>query len=262
MIQVILFSAFAGICGLGFGGLLAALLLRKRSSDTIICWLLSFAAGVMISIVCFRLIPEAFEYANMFISLLGIIFGIFIIMILNRVVDKMTETRKEKLEVHHTHEELFHESQFVAGRGSMMRSGVIMFLAIALHNIPEGIAIGAGGIHTFQLGVLLAIIIALHNIPEGAAVAAPLLVGGIKKWKVVILTALLGIPTLIGGIIGALIGNISEIAVAISLSVAGGAMLYVVFGEIMPQSIVMTKNRTASIVTLFGIIVGLIITRI
>ena len=75
------------------------------------------------------------------------------------------------------------------------------------------------------------------------------------------LTALCGATTLLGGLIGILIGNISDFAVALSLSTAGGAMLYIVFGEIIPQSIVMTKNRTASIVTLFGIIIGLIATQ-
>ena len=104
--------------------------------------------------------------------------------------------------------------------------------------------------------------IAIHNIPEGMAIAAPLLAGGINKGKVIFLTSLSGATTLVGGFIGILIGSISEFAIAISISAAGGAMLYVVFGEIVPQSIIMTRNRTASIITLFGIIVGLIVTQI
>jgi ZIP family zinc transporter len=88
------------------------------------------------------------------------------------------------------------------------------------------------------------------------------LAGGVSKFKVVLLTALSGAPTLIGGLAGMLLGSISDIAVALSLSSAGGAMLYIVFGEMMPQSIIMMKNRTASIITLFGIIVGLIVTQV
>jgi ZIP family zinc transporter len=144
----------------------------------------------------------------------------------------------------------------------MLRSGILIFIAIALHNIPEGMAIGAGGSHNFQLGFLLALMITVHNIPEGMAIAAPLLAGGLSKKRVILLTALCGATTLIGGLIGILIGNISQFAVAISLSCAGGAMLYIVFGEMIPQSVIMTKNRTASIITLFGIIVGLMITRV
>ena len=261
MTQMVLFSAIAGICGTGLGGLACALLLKK-SSDNMTCWMLSFAAGVMVSIVCFGLIPEAIELTNTAIPISGLVLGIIIIMMLNRIFDKITLKRKEHLKIHSTPEELFHESDIIKENAKMLRSGILILIAISLHNIPEGIAIGAGGSHNFRLGLLLAIMIALHNIPEGMAIAAPLLSGGINRWKVILLTAMSGAPTFLGGIIGILIGNISDLAVAMSLSAAGGAMLYVVFGEIIPQSIIMTKNRTSSIIALFGIIVGLIVTQI
>jgi len=261
MIQIIILSAVAGICGMGSGGLITAMLL-KRPSDNMICWLLSFAAGVMVSIVCFGLLPEAFHLTGIVISVSGLILGILLIMGLNYLVDKISFTRKENLKIHSTHEELYHESQLINNRTRILRSGVLIFTAISLHNVPEGIAIGAGGSHDIHLGALLAIMIAFHNIPEGMAIAAPLLAGGINKWKVVLLSAISGATTLLGGLIGILVGSISDFAIAISLSMAGGAMLYIVFGEIVPQSIVMTKNRTASIVTLFGIIVGLIVTQV
>jgi len=261
MIQIIIYSAVAGICGMGLGGIIAAIMLKKPS-DQMICWLLSFAAGVMVSIVCFGLIPEAFELAGLTVLIIGLILGIVIVMGLNFLVDKITAASKENTKIHTTHEELFHESNLIKNPAMLLHSGIIILLAISLHNIPEGMAIGAGGSYNFQLGALLAIMIAFHNIPEGMAVAAPLLAGGINKWKVIFLTALSGATTLVGGLIGILIGSISEIAIALSLSAAGGAMLYVVYGEIVPQSVIMTKNRTASIVTLFGIIVGLIVTRI
>ena len=261
MSQMVLFSAIAGICGTGFGGLISAIMLR-RSSANMACWMLSFAAGVMVSIVCFGLAPDAVRLAGVTVSISGLILGIVIIMILNRIVDKITATRGENLKVHYTHEELYHESRIIKDRTKMLSSGILMLIAIGLHNIPEGIAIGAGGSHDFRLGALLAVMIALHNIPEGMAIAAPLLAGGINRWKVVYLTALSGAPTFLGGLAGIAIGSISDMAIAMSLSAAGGAMLYIVFGEIIPQSIVMTRNRTASIVTLFGIIIGLIVTQI
>ena len=261
MTEVILFTAVAGICGMGLGGLASAAL-YKHSSENMTCWVLSFAAGVMISIVCFGLAPEAFALAGVMVSVAGLIAGILVIMVLNRAVDKITGTKEDNHKIHHTHEELYHESHIIQSRTKMLRAGLIMFTAIALHNIPEGIAIGAGGSYDFQLGVLLAAMIALHNIPEGMAIAAPMLAGGIGRPKVILLTALSGAPTLLGGLIGILIGHISDTAIAVSLSAAGGAMLYVVFGEIIPQVIVMTKNRTATIITLFGIIVGLMVTQI
>ena len=260
MLRIIIFSAVAGICGTGLGGLVSAILL-KRPSETLVCWMLSFAAGVMVSIVCFGLVPEAFELVGIIVSVSGLMLGVIIVMGLSRIVDKITETKAENLRIHHTHEELYHESRIINDKAKMLRSGILVLTAIGLHNIPEGLAIGSGGQHDFRLGALLALMIALHNIPEGMAIAAPLLAGGINRWRVVYLTALSGAPTLLGGLIGILIGSISDFAIAISLSSAGGAMLYIVFGEIIPQSIVMTRNRIASIVTLFGVIIGLIVTQ-
>ena len=246
---------------MGFGGLVAALLL-KRPSEKMICWLLSFTAGIMVSIACFGLVPETLVLSNPLVCVFGLILGIVVIMVLNRITDRITETSEEKLNIHHSHEELYHACEFIKNPNQMLRSGIIMIMAIALHNIPEGIAIGAGGAHEFRLGLLLSAMITIHNIPEGMAIAAPLLAGGINRWKVVLLTAIAGGTTLLGGIIGIVIGNISDFAIALSLSSAGGAMLYIVFGEILPQFSVMTKSRTASIVTLFGIIVGFFITLI
>jgi ZIP family zinc transporter len=260
--KIILFSAVAGILGMGLGSVISAIL-YKKSTDALLCWMLSFAGGVMVSIVCFGLIPEAFVHIDTFAVIGSLIMGIILIMGLNRLLDIVTGLRNGDHKVHKTHEELNHQGDIIRNRQrSLFKSGLLMLFAIGFHNIPEGIAIGAGGSHDFQLGVLLTLMILLHNIPEGMAIATPLMLGGIKRWRVVLVTSLCGATTLLGGLIGVYIGGISEQTVALSLSIAGGAMLYIVFGEIIPQSVVMTKNRTAPIVTLFGIIMGLLVTRI
>ncbi|MCL2718775.1 MAG: ZIP family metal transporter [Lachnospiraceae bacterium] len=259
--QVIWFSVGAGILAMGLGGLFSALLF-KRSSEKVICWLLSFAAGIMTSVVCFGLMPEAIELSGIAGSVLGLILGVVVIMLLNRIVDKISEAKANNLKVHETHEELYHQTPVILNPKKMLRSGIIMIIAIGLHNVPEGIAIGAGGSHDLNLGLLIAIMIALHNIPEGMAIAAPLLAGGVNRGKVVSLTLLCGFTTVFGALIGVLIGNISDFAVALSLSAAGGAMLYVVFGEIIPQAVIMTKSRLAPLITLLGIILGLIMTQV
>jgi len=256
--QMILFSAGAGILGMGVGGLLSALLLKK-ASDKVICWLLSFAAGIMTSIVCFGMLPEAIELSGVAVSIIGLIIGIVIIMLLNKLIDKLTRLNNDSMKIHQTHEELYHQKQVISSPSKMLRSGIIMLTAISLHNIPEGLAIGAGGTYNFSLGALLTIMVTLHNIPEGMAVAAPLLAGGLSRWKAVFWTTLSGAPTVFGAALGIIIGNISSLAISLSLAAAGGAMLYVVFGEIIPQSVVMTKSRFAPLVTLIGILVGLLI---
>lgn len=258
--QIVFFTALAGVCGTGLGGVLTVLLGNRSTSMT--GWLLSFAAGIMIGVVCFGLIPEATGIGGIYYTIGGVIGGIIIIMALNRIADNITEAQTNK-KIHETQEELYHASPILSGGNSkLFRSGIIMLFAIALHNIPEGLAIGAAGSHDAQLGLTLAIIIALHNIPEGMAIAAPLFSGGMKKSKVIGLAALAGAPTLIGGAVGLLVGKISDVAISLSLAAAGGAMLYVVFGEIIPQVIVNSKSRLSTIITLFGIIIGLIVTQI
>ena len=265
-LEIILLSMIAGVGGMGSGGLLSVIIGKK--SNTMMSYLLSFAGGVMVSVVCFGLVPEAMEIAEeagamgFAVAVAGLVGGIVVVMGLNRLIDKMTASglSKEERKVHETLEDLHHASPLLQKKKSLLRSGILMLSVIALHNIPEGMAIGAGGTHDSDFGIALAIIIALHTIPEGMAVAAPLLAGGWKKGKIVFWTALAGATTLVGGVIGVLLGSISEVAIAASLAAAGGAMLYVVFGEIIPQSIMMTKNRKATIVTLFGILVGLGVT--
>ncbi|MCL2694269.1 MAG: hypothetical protein FWE60_04100, partial [Oscillospiraceae bacterium] len=96
--QIIWFSVGAGILAMGFGGLFSALLFR-RSSERITCWLLSFAAGIMTSVVCFGLMPEAVELSGMTASVAGLILGIVVIMLLNRIVDEITQDKGENLNV-------------------------------------------------------------------------------------------------------------------------------------------------------------------
>jgi ZIP family zinc transporter len=246
---------------MGVGGVLSALLLKQASANAT-CWLLSFAAGIMTSIVCFGLLPEAIELSGIAASITGVIIGIIIILLLNKIIDRISRLSDDNMKIHHTHEEMYHQKQVIHNRTKMLRSGIIMLTAISLHNIPEGIAIGAGGSYDSSLGALIAIMVTLHNVPEGMAVAAPLLAGGMSKTKAVLWTTVSGAPTVLGCIIGLLIGYVSSFAVAISIAAAGGAMLYVVFGEIIPQSVVMTKSRIAPLITLFGILLGLMITRI
>ena len=105
----------------------------------------------------------------------------------------------------------------------------------------------------------MAIVIGLHNIPEGMAVSVPLAAGGMNKAKAVAITALSGAPTILGAIIGYYVGSIGDMALAISLSFASGAMLYVVFGELLPESILMWRSKLPAFAVMAGLIVGLLV---
>ncbi|MCL2046434.1 MAG: ZIP family metal transporter [Oscillospiraceae bacterium] len=253
----LLLSALAGIGGTGVGGILAIIL--GKTSQKLNCWLLSFAGGVMTSIVFFTLIPEAVDHSGILYTLLWMSLGIIVVMILNHVVDRLTGGDEPTIKIHRSTEELYHETGVIKQQHDMVKSGILMFVAMALHNIPEGIVVGASGSHDIQLGLLMSVIIALHNMPEGMVVAAPLVTAGFSPLKVIFITSLSGATELLGGIIGISMGALSNQFLALSLAFAGGAMLYVTFCEILPQSIIMTENRSTTFVTLVGIIAGMLL---
>ena len=253
--NIIVLSVIAGVAGMGLGGLLTALFGSRTERMTSI--FLSFASGVMLSIVFLELIPESIGLSNLAIAIIGLILGVFLVLLLNYMMDRFFDAGKGS-KLHETFAEFYHSSGIITKKTSMLRSGIVMFLAIALHNIPEGLAMGAASDYDPGLGLTLAIIIGLHNIPEGMAVAAPLISGGLTKKKSVILTLLAGTTTIVGALAGYIIGGISDVAVAISFSIAGGAMLGVVIGEILPQTIVSNKDRVPTIFALAGIVTGML----
>lgn len=254
-IFVIIITAVAGIAGTGAGGIAGVIL--GRDSQKTISLLLSFAGGVMLAVVCFSLLPEAMECAPDTLVFSGVLLGFFTVYLLNSFIDK---TEKLKNNVSNTA-----KSGSAYQKQSLYIGGLIMASAIALHNLPEGMVIGAAyaksavtDAHGFsELAVAAAI--GLHNIPEGMAIAVPMLAGGSKKGKAVFITALSGAPTVIGAIIGYLLGTLSDLWLALSLSFASGAMLYVVFGELLPDSVEVWKSKATAVSAVLGLLVGILI---
>jgi len=253
-------SLFAGIIGTGLGGLITVIFGKR--TDKMISNILSMAGGVMTSIVFFELIPEAQLHSNTAFIILGLSIGVVMVLLLNSFIDKTSNAEHKVSQAHGSYEEFYHEGGMLTKPNPMMKSGILMFSVIGLHHLPEGLVIGVAYNHDATLSYTLALMIAIHNIPEGMALSAPLISGGMKKWKAIPVTLLAGIPSLIGALVGVAIGGISNVAIALSFSIAGGAMLYVVFGEILPQSMNMRKDRIPTIVLMVGIVIGYLLTRI
>ena len=270
---LILVTALAGVAGTGIGGLIGALL--QKNSNKMVSLLLSFAGGVMLSVVCFDLVVEAVETnVGLLIVALAIAVGVAVTFLLNYLIDRKTNPEVPHVNASHPKtaddlDELIHADhlkQHAVRKDSKMSlfiAGMVMACAIALHNVPEGMTIGAS--YASNSGVMgaaalaLAILIGLHNIPEGMAVSVPLISGGMKKWKAVLITACTGIPTILGALLGFLLGEIGPFGLTMSLGFASGAMLYVVFGEILPQSILMYHSKLPAFSTIAGILVGLLV---
>ena len=270
---LIVTTAIAGVAGTGLGGIIGAML--QKDSNRIASILLSFAAGVMLSVVCFDLVTEAIETnIGIYFVIFSIALGVAVIYILNYIIDLKTNPEIPHIDENHPKtadalDELIHSDHFEHHQSrqdnkvSLFIAGVIMACAIALHNVPEGMTIGAS--YASNNGVMgssalvLAILIGLHNIPEGMAVSVPLISGGMGKAKAVFITAMSGVPTIIGALLGYMIGELGALGLALSLGFASGAMLYVVFGEIVPQSILMYHSKLPAFSTIFGMLVGLLI---
>jgi len=258
--NIIILSLLAGVLGMGLGSLLTAVFGSR--TDRAVSIFLSFAGGVMMCVVFFELIPEAVALGGLFVTFCGLTGGAIIVMLFNYVMDAVPNAGIGPQKLHETYVEFFHASGMMDSKKSLLRSGFVMLFVIALHNIPEGLAMGAAGNYSEALGLTLALIIALHNIPEGMAVSAPLISGGMSKIKAITLTTVAGATTVFGAIIGAAIGAVSGTALALCFSIAGGAMLYVVLAEIFPQSVVANKDRVPAFFAMIGIMTGMLFTNV
>ena len=249
--------------------------------------LLAFAGGIMTGVVCFDMISGALEPdgatepVSVFFVVAGVLFGYVVIWLLNVWIDKKTNHEIAHIDADHPKtaddlDELIHSDHYVrhetcsedggpASKYQLFIAGVVMACAIALHNMPEGMVIGASYAGNLEAGFLggsgliMAVIIGLHNIPEGMAVSVPLITGGSKRLKAIVITALSGAPTIIGAVVGFCLGTLSPMWLSLSLSFAAGAMFYVVFGELLPEAILMWRSKLPAFATVFGVLVGLVL---
>lgn len=210
LLKTTIMGLFFGTFGTTLGGILGVFI--KRKSNKFLSFILSFASGLMMAVVCFDLIPEALEISNMFFVIVGIIIGIIAMIFCDLLVENKF-SQKNSI-----------ENQ----ENSLLKTGMIVSIGLAIHNFPEGLAIGSGFEASMRLGLSLAVAICLHDIPEGISMAIPMKNGGMKKSKVIYYVLLSGITTGIGAFCGAIVGSISEQIISVCLSFAAGAMLYIV----------------------------------
>ncbi len=280
-LAIILITLISGVVGTGLGGLVGAVL--RRDSNKIVSLLLSFAAGIMLAVVCFDLMSEPVEMMRAgqlpsytpIVVVAAVIVGYGVVYLLNFLIDRSTNKEVKHIDSNHPStaddlDELIHADHFETHKKSQSNlfvAGLIMMIAIALHNLPEGMVIGASYAIEENLtanlfsgsGFIMAIVIGLHNIPEGMAVSVPLISGGMGKAKAVSLTALSGLPTVFGALLGFALGGINDIMLVLSLGFASGAMLYVVFGELLPESILMWKSKLPALSLFLGVLTGFLL---
>lgn len=226
----------AGVIGTGLGGVITAVI--GKPSQSVLGFYMGFAGGIMLSLVFAEMIPEAMEEAGIAVAIVGMLIGVGVLILADSKFPHM------------------HHGGGTEGNTKYVRMGYLLGFGIAIHNLPEGMAIGAGYAAASGLGLTLAIVLALHNIPEGIAMAAPLAAGGAGAKQIISATVLAGIPVGVGAFLGMLVGDVSPAFLSLALGFAGGAMLYISFEELLPEAHTQSDGGHQGI---YGGIVGVIV---
>ena len=275
-LTIFLITALTGVGGLALGGGFAAAI--HSPSERSVSLLLRFTAGVMFSVVCFDLIADATEDASIFPVIAWILIGYFCTYLLNCWIDKQAHhshshgghDRHDHHDRHDDHDHHGHEApadprkeMCACGHHTLHTAGLVLAAAVALHNMPVGMAIGATFAGAAEAaggaGILAALIIGLHNLPEGMSIAAPLLSSGSRPAAAIGVAAVSGIPTILGAMLGYSLGTMNPTLLCVSLSFAAGAMLYVIFGELLPESEHLWQSKLSGLATMLGLLLGLVL---
>ena len=209
--------------------------------------ILSFAAGVMLAAAVLGLIVPSLEYGGKY-GILITVAGIFAGAVCLNLIDKL---------VPHLHKFVGNEPE--SHHNANLNKVLLFVLAIAIHNLPEGIAAGVGfGSGDTTQALIIAGGIALQNIPEGMVIIAPMLAAGIRPGKTFILAMITGLVEVVGTLIGYFAVSISTAILPFALAFAGGTMLYVISDEMIPETHAHGSERGATYALLIGFCVMLV----
>lgn len=231
MLKSVLSSGIAGIFGTSFGAVLAILFnFGNKKTNAAFC----FSAGIMIGLSLLHLLPEALVLSETY-ALIGV-FGGFILFF-------ATDSLLKEKDLLKTVNSGKHKSVTAA----------LTWIVIALHNLPEGMAIGISA--NSDIALTTALLIGIHNIPEGISVALPFIERKEKAIKTILYTAAAGAPTLIGAILGNALGDFSTSLIPLSLGISAGAMLSVVIFEFMDKKYIPVAFASGIMVSILLILI-------
>ena len=243
--KLVLLTAL-GVGGATMVGSVMGFLFKKishRFSDIV----LSFAAGIMLAAAVLGLILPSLDYGGTYkllITISGIFIGAFCLNLLDSLVPHLHKLVGADLESHNN---------------TTLDKVLLFVTAIAIHNLPEGIAAGVGfGAGDTSQALLIAGGIALQNIPEGMVIIAPMLAAGISPRRTFVCAMATGLVEVLGTLLGYFAVSLATIILPFALAFAGGTMLYVISDEMIPETHAHGSQRGATYALLVGFCVMLI----
>jgi ZIP family zinc transporter len=264
----VLLSLVAGL-GTALGGLIAVI---RRPGRRSFGFLMGMTAGVMISLSFLDLVNEAWKLQGFMTATIGFGGGAFLMFALDVLLPHIHFGERETGSVEISNSECSGQSSGLAsdseGHGqksrrrqrsiadtALFKTGVLLAIGITIHNLPEGMAVGAGYAHLPQFGIFIAAAILLHNIPEGIATALPLCTSGVSRRDAFLVSLFSGLVEPLGALIAVLfLGTFRELIPG-ALAFAGGVMMFITLDELIPMAREYGHQHSCAI----GIIVGSII---
>lgn len=235
-----------GVGGATVIGAVIGFLFKKishRFSDIV----LSFAAGVMLAAAVLGLILPSVEYGGKWglpIAVVGIFAGALCLNLIDKLVPHLHKMIGSDIEPH---------------QNSNLSKVLLFVTAIAIHNLPEGIAAGVGfGSGDTSQALMIAGGIALQNIPEGMVIIGPMLAAGVKPAKTFVLAMITGLVEVVGTLLGYFAVSVSAAILPFALAFAGGTMLYVISDEMIPETHAHGSERGATYALLVGFCIMLV----
>lgn len=261
ILNIFLLSLVASL-GTGFGGLLAILRTPGKRSFG---FLMGLTGGVMISLSFLELVNKAWSLGGFWTATIGFSVGAFFMLAIDILIPHI---RFGEVEAHgdgnppdlgseippgrrrHRFGNPHHNGRIIDPR--LFKTGILLAVGITIHNLPEGISIGAGYMHTPRFGILIAIAILLHNIPEGIATVLPLCKSGVYKWQAFRIALFSGLVEPVGALAAAFLLNFFQVLVPSALAFAGGVMMFITLDELIPAA----REHGHQHSTAIGIIIG------
>ena len=213
------------------------LLFMKRLSEKWKDIIIAFTAGIMVSATTFGLIPQALNETNLLVMSLGLLFGIVVLDVLEKNIPHIDVERGKRVK-------------------SFDSKSLLVIIALFIHNIPEGLSTGFGYASVNEgLGPMIAIAIGAQNVPEGLILAVFLLQSNVSKLKALAIVTITGLVEVVSAIIGFFTATYIDSLIGFGLSFAAGAMLFIVYKELIPETHGHGYERPAT----YSFIIGLLI---